>query len=102
MGEEAAGMASQMPKHGEFCWSEIATTDKTKCLAFYLNVFGWNFKNSENSAGGEEMEYLEFSSSGDYPDGALYQMVPEMFGGGPLPPANINLYVSVDDIDASL
>ncbi len=96
-------MAPQMPKHGEFCWSEIATTDKVKCLSFYENVFGWNFKRSENSAGGNEMEYLEFSSSGgDYPDGALYEMAPEMFGDDPLPPAHLALYVSVDDIDASL
>jgi len=102
MVEEAAGMAPAMPKHGEFCWSEIATTDQAKCLSFYENVFGWKFSNSENSAGGEEMEYLEFSSSGGYPDGALYQMAPEMFGGGPLPPAHINLYVSVDDVDVSL
>ncbi|MGH9946129.1 MAG: VOC family protein [Pyrinomonadaceae bacterium] len=102
MVEEAAGMAPQMPKHGEFCWSEIASTDKGKCLPFYENVFGWKFKQSDNNAEGKEMEYLEFSSSGDYPDGALYQMVPEMFGDGPIPPAHIALYVSVDDIDASL
>ncbi len=101
MVEEAAGMAPSMPKHGEFCWSEITTTDKAKCLPFYENVFGWNFKKSE-SGGGAEMEYLEFSSSGDYPDGALYEMTPEMFGGGDLPPAHIALYVSVDDIDASI
>ena len=102
MVEEAAGMAPQMPKHGEFCWSEIASTDKEKCLPFYENVFGWSFKKSESSAGGDEMEYLEFSSSGDFPDGAFYEMTPEMYGGGELPPAHINLYVSVDDIDASL
>lgn len=103
MVEEASGMAPPMPKHGEFCWSEIASTDKAKCLPFYENVFGWSFKKSGNNAGGDEMEYLEFSSSGDaQPDGALYQMPPEMFGGGPLPPAHINLYVSVDDVDSSL
>lgn len=102
MVEEAAGTAMQMPKHGEFCWSEIASTDKAKCLPFYENVFGWKFKKSENADGGEGMEYLEFSSSGEHPDGALYEMAPEMFGGGPLPPPHINLYVAVDDIDASL
>jgi predicted enzyme related to lactoylglutathione lyase len=100
MGEEAAGMASQMPKRGSFCWTEFACTDLSKCKPFYENVFGWNFKSSESA--GNEMQYLEFSSSGEpYPDGALYEIKPEMFEGTVPPAPHIALYVSVDDVDAS-
>jgi predicted enzyme related to lactoylglutathione lyase len=99
MAEEAAGAAPVMPGHGSFCWTEIACTDLSECKPFYQNVFGWKFKESENA--GNEMQYLEFSSSGaPYPDAALYQMFPEMFGGMEMPP-HIALYVSVDDVDAS-
>lgn len=99
MSEPQSATAMEMPKHGDFCWSEIASTDLEKCKSFYSNVFGWTFNKSEST--GNEFEYLEFSSSGSgYPDGALYEMNPEMFGGH-LPPAHIALYVSVDDVDAS-
>lgn len=98
MSEAAEGQAA-MPAHGEFCWAEIASTDLEKCKSFYSNVFGWEF--SKSKATGDEMEYLEFSSAGEkYPDGALYQMTTEMFGGE-IPPAHIALYVSVDDVDAA-
>ena len=100
MAEEAAGPAQMLPAHGSFCWTEIACTDLLKCKPFYQNVFGWNFKKSENA--GTEMRYLEFSSSGSrYPDAALYQMNPEMFGGM-TPPAHIALYVAVDNVDDSV
>ena len=29
---------------GEFCWSELATTDVGKAKDFYGKVFGWQFK----------------------------------------------------------
>jgi predicted enzyme related to lactoylglutathione lyase len=100
MAEEAIGKAPEMPKHGEFCWSEIAVTDLTKCRQFYENLFGWQFKKSEST--GESMEYLEFSSfGGDREDGALYQMSAEFFGGE-IPPAHIAQYISVDNVDESL
>jgi len=100
MVEEATGLEPDRPGHGEFCWSEIASTDLKKAKPFYENVFAWKFDKSENTGG--EMEYLEFSSSGEsYPDAALYEMNPQMFGGN-TPPAHIALYVSVDDVDASV
>ena len=77
---EPAEVARSLPASGSFCWTEIACTDLEQCKPFYENVFGWKFKASENV--GDEMEYYEFSSSGEvYPDGALYEMKPEMFGG---------------------
>ena len=98
--EDAAEVPPSLPASGSFCWTEIACTDLSRCRPFYENVFGWQFKPSETV--GDEMEYLEFSSSGEvYPDGALYEMKAEMFGGD-LPPAHIELYVTVDDIDAAV
>ena len=100
MADDKTGPADHTPGHGSFCWTEIACTELSKCKPFYENVFGWDFKTSENA--GSEMQYLEFSSSGQpYPDAALYEMFPEMFGGMEMP-AHIALYVSVDDIDASV
>lgn len=99
MSEPQAAGAMAMPAHGEFCWTEIASTDLEKCMPFYSNVFGWQFEQSKATA--SEMPYLEFSSgSAGFPDGALYEMTEEMYGGQ-IPPAHIALYVSVDDVDAS-
>jgi predicted enzyme related to lactoylglutathione lyase len=84
-------------KHGEFCWTEIATNDAEKCMKFYSNVFDWSFKKGD---GAEGMEYNEFSTGGDQPAGGLYQIDPAWFGGDP-PPAHFMNYVFVDDVDAS-
>ncbi|HEV8590473.1 MAG TPA: VOC family protein [Pyrinomonadaceae bacterium] len=92
-------VAGPFPEHGQFCWTEIASTDLKKATSFYSNVFGWNVDPSTSGAGG--FAYLEFSSSGGAnPDGAIYEMNPDWFGGNP-PPAHIAVYVSVDDVDAS-
>ena len=100
MVDERANKEMDMPEHGDFCWSEFAVTDLEKSKAFYSNVFGWEFKASENA--GNEMAYMEFSScGGDQPDSALYQIDPNMFGGTP-PPPHIAQYVSVDNVDATL
>lgn len=84
-------------KHGEFCWTEIATNDAEKCIRFYTNVFGWSFQKGD---GAEGMAYNEFSTGGDQPVGGLYQIDPQWFGGNP-PPAHFMNYVMVDDVDAA-
>lgn len=100
MVEESVGKAMEMPKHGEFCWSEIAVTDLEKCKAFYAEVFGWEFEKSENT--GDKMQYFEFSSSRvEQHDGALYLMESAMFGGE-TPPPHIAQYISVNDVDESI
>lgn len=99
MAEEAAASAMQMPAHGEFCWTEIASDNLEACKTFYSNVFGWQFDQSQST--GSELQYLEFSSCNtDQKDGALYEMQPMMFGGT-IPPPHIALYVSVDNVDES-
>ncbi len=87
-----------MPKHGEFCWTEIATGDLEQAKLFYANVFGW--KMHESNSVGEGMEYQEFSTDGGEPMGGMYQISAEMFGDNPPPPHFIN-YIAVDDVDAT-
>jgi predicted enzyme related to lactoylglutathione lyase len=91
-------IAGPFPDHGQFCWTEIASTDLKKATSFYSNVFGWDVNQSSSGAGG--FAYLEFSSSGgSNPDGAIYEINPDWFGGNP-PPAHLMIYVAVDDVDA--
>jgi predicted enzyme related to lactoylglutathione lyase len=92
-------MDEGMPKHGEFCWTEIATGDLAGALNFYRNVFGWEIK--ESNSVDEGMRYEEFcAAGGGYPMGGIYQINPEMFGPNPPPPHLIN-YIAVDDADAT-
>ena len=83
-------------EHGEFCWTEIATSDAASCKKFYENVFGWQFKKSE--ATGSEMEYLEFGTTPEKQFGGLFQMNPAWYGGE-MPKPHANIYVAVDDVD---
>ena len=94
---EAAAPEMTMPKHGEFCWTEIAINNLEACKDFYSKVFGWEMKKSNNADAG--MEYQEFSATPDaYPMGGMYQISKEMFGEH-LPPPHFLSYVSVDNVD---
>jgi hypothetical protein len=89
-----------MPKHGEFCWTEVATGDVDAAMNFFRNVFGWEFK--ESNSVGEGMRYEEFSAAGGgYPMGGMYTISPEMYGDKPAPPPHLNNYIAVDDVDAT-
>lgn len=88
----------QMPPHGSFCWTEIASSDSRACIEFYTNVFGWKFQESQSGSPG--MEYTEYSTGDPYPAGGLYQIDPQFFGGH-APPPHIMNYVAVDNVDAS-
>ena len=92
---EAAAHEPGMPKHGEFCWAEIATNDLDACREFYINVFGWEIP--ENKTGSDGLDYQEFGHPGEYPMGGMYDMK-DIFGDGAPPPHFVN-YIAVDDID---
>jgi predicted enzyme related to lactoylglutathione lyase len=99
MAEQASEMAGwPVPKQGAFVWTEIASNDADKCQAFYEAVFGWEFKTGDNSNSG--MDYREFSTGADRPEGGLYEINPDWFGGNP-PPPHYMTYVAVDDVDAN-
>lgn len=91
---------SGMPKHGEFCWTEVATGDLGTAMNFYRNVFGWKFK--ENNSTGEGMRYEEYSGAdGGYPMGGMYQVADVPCGDAPPPPPHFMNYITVDDCDAT-
>lgn len=91
-----AAEAMPLPKHGEFCWTEIATNNLETCKSFYANVFGWEMQQSK--ATGEEMEYQEFNIAGSQPMGGIFQMQAEMYGGE-IPPPHFVSYVAVENVD---
>jgi uncharacterized protein len=102
MSENTAATATEqqqqmtMPKHGEVCWTEIATNNLESCRTFYSELFGWQIERSQ--AVGDEMEYLEFGAAdGKCKAGGMYQMGPEF---GDAPPHWMS-YVAVDDVDAA-
>jgi uncharacterized protein len=96
MSEHSGEMAGwELPQHGSFCWTEVASNDADKCTAFYKDVFGWEFKSGDAKGG---MDYREFTTGGDRPVGGLYQIDPSWFGNAP-PPPHFMTYVAVDDID---
>lgn len=99
MAQEASEMAAfEGPTHGEFCWTEIASSDAAKCKEFYSTVFGWKFQDS--SASTDDFAYHEYTTGGDVPAGGLYELKPGMFGEGvPIPPSHFMTYVAVDDVD---
>ena len=97
MSENAATMeqTAMMPKHGQVCWTEIATKNLDICKTFYAELFGWNLKRSE--AVGEEMEYIEFGAEENCMAGGMYQMTEE-YGDAP---SHWMSYVAVDNVDES-
>jgi predicted enzyme related to lactoylglutathione lyase len=99
MAEQASEMAGwATPRHGSFCWTEIASNDADECVAFYKEVFGWEFKSGDADGSNNGMDYREFSTGADRPVGGLYQIDPAWFGGNP-PPPHFMSYVAVDDVD---
>jgi predicted enzyme related to lactoylglutathione lyase len=95
---EATQEQMQKPKHGTFCWTEIATSNLEESVKFYRELFGWKITKSQNDD--IKMDYREFDTGLGHPSGGMYEMTTEMFGNEIPPPHFIN-YVSVDDVDES-
>ncbi len=92
MSEQAAAEQMTMPKHGEFCWNELATNNTEASKTFYGQLFGWQFKEG-NEAG---MKYTEISLDGQKSFGGMFQLTEEM---GEMQP-RWGSWVAVDDVDA--
>ena len=98
MSEQAATAAEQtaMPKHGEFCWNDLATTNVETCRKFYGELFGWKFK--ENAATG--MAYTEMSVDGQTFIGGMWQTDQCAEGEtSEMPPPHWMTYIAVNDVD---
>lgn len=93
MSEQATAEKMAMPKHGEFCWNELGTTNLESGKSFYSELLGWQFKESD-AAG---MVYNEISIDGEKRFGGMYQMGKE-FGDAP---SHWIAYIAVDNVDAA-
>ncbi len=91
-------MEMHMPKHGEICWTEVATTNLESAVNFYSELFGWKITKSQNDE--VPMDYREFDTGLGYTSGGMFEMKPEFYGGESPPPHFMN-YIAVDDVDAT-
>jgi predicted enzyme related to lactoylglutathione lyase len=82
----------EMPRHGAFCWNELATRDAGAAKKFYTELLGWRLKEGDAAPG----EYTEIVV-GDEHVGGIFQAGPEH---GDVP-AQWSAYVAVDDVDAA-
>ena len=86
-------MDEKLTKHGMFSWFELQTTDVAAAKKFYAGLFGW--KTEEMSMPG--MEYTVVSAGGEQAGGMM--AIPPQAKG--MPPF-WGIYVSVDDVDATV
>ena len=82
----------EMPRHGEFCWNELATSDAGAAKKFYAELLGWQLEEGEVAPGA----YTEIVAGGAHV-GGIYQPGPECGDA----PSRWMAYVAVDDVDAA-
>ena len=80
---------------GSFCWIELATTDQNAAKSFYGGLFGWGVDDSPMGPG----EFYSMFKLEGREVGAAYTMRNEEKAQG-VPP-HWNLYIAVEDADAS-
>jgi len=79
---------------GQFCWAELAATDRHAAFRFYADLFGW--RETENMDMGEGNIYQMFGASDDVTLGGIYIKPAEM------PISAWLYYTTVADLDAAL
>jgi predicted enzyme related to lactoylglutathione lyase len=77
-------------------WTELATKDREKALAFYQSMFGW-IRAEEGKPNMDGFDYAELGLEKGKPFMGVYQIGPEM---GPMPSAWTN-YFEVADCDVT-
>jgi len=83
-----------IPKHGDICWRELATTDIAAAQEFYTKMFGWDLVQSKVT----QMNYKEIQRNNI----AYGGMMPIDASWGPTPPpTHWSTYIAVDDADAT-
>ena len=82
----------EIPKHGEICWRELATSDLPAAMDFYSKLFGWNLSQTKVT----EMDYKEIVIDNVAVGGMM--AIDEKWGPTP-PPSHWNSYIAVDDAD---
>lgn len=81
-----------IPKHGEICWRELATSDLQTALNFYSKLFGWTLTQTKVT----EMAYKEIQMDGVAYGGMM--AIDENWGPTP-PPSHWSTYVAVTNAD---
>jgi len=86
-------MSDQMPKHGTFCWNELATNDLQASTKFYTELLGWEAEEVLSTG----HTYTMFKKNGTQVGGMLKMSA----DWGNVPPHWMS-YITVDDVDASV
>jgi predicted enzyme related to lactoylglutathione lyase len=81
-----------IPKSGEICWRELATSDLKKAMAFYSQLLGWKLEQTKVTP----MDYKEIIINGKAVGGMME--INENWGENP-PPSHWNCYVAVESAD---
>ncbi len=79
--------------HGQFCWTELATTDQAGAKTFYNAVFGWTSQDMEYAPG----EFYTMFYKGDKCVGAGMTLDKAQREMGV--PSHWNCYVNVQNVD---
>ena len=82
-------------KAGTISWTDLATTDQAAAKEFYGGLFGWEY---EDVPVGEGQTY-SMAKLGDRTAAAIATQQPDETAAGI--PAHWNVYVTVDDVDAT-
>ncbi|MFI5308599.1 MAG: VOC family protein [Polyangiales bacterium] len=93
-GPSATMAAHDAAKDGEFCWSELLTTDSGAAFGFYSELFGWKILQEMQMGPGETYRIYGI---GDRRIGGMMTTP----AGGPMPPMWL-YYTSISDIDAAI
>jgi predicted enzyme related to lactoylglutathione lyase len=86
-------MDEKLKKHGAISWSELMTNDVSAAKSYYQKLFGWVFDDMPM----EKMTYSVVKVNGEEVAGIM-PIPPE---AGDMPPT-WGLYVTVDDVDATV
>jgi len=81
-------------KAGEFCWSELLTTDHVSAFAFYSKLFGWEKRRDFDM--GAKGQYLIYGT-GSKELGGMFTKTKDM----PMPPTWF-YYIKTDDLEAAI
>lgn len=87
-------MENECMKHGAFSWFELMTTDVQGAKDFYAGLFGWEY---EDMPMGDGEPYSVVMVDGRAAAGIMAQ--PEECRGMP---SSWDIYITVDDVDATV
>jgi predicted enzyme related to lactoylglutathione lyase len=87
-------MSDMKYNKGDFCWTELMTTDTKKAKDFYSSLFGWTTQDHDMG----NMTYTMFKN-GDKDLGGMLQVPHEKKGH--VPPHWMS-YISVENVDETI